>query len=531
MQARQILEQTGCYNSKEMGYARQCMAKYAKLLQPAHKKDPINNPYIRKNTALLLENQVSELKEDTTSQNLAYFPQYMLPIIRRVWPNLIANQIVSVQPMTSPAAGVFYYERKYSDRKGSMVTPNGPALAPTAKNYDGELTAGTNMAQNFGMYYSSEFINYDAVCTDTGTSTAALTNASTNCRVTEWGPIRDNGVLGQRTFSVKAFYRVKDAAGTGTLNIVATMDNSGNLVDNQPTPKVVGTFNIANGQWAITGYSEAGAAASFVDNTVIYFQYYVDWERVHQTSGASIPSVELSITMETLRAESRNLKAKWHIDAVEDMKAQNGLDAEQEIVTMFSNEVMLEVDREVIDLLIQQAGHTASYTYASTTPGEIEAIRRILTQISAVSARIHKTSGRAPANFIVTSPAVVSLLDQLSTHGDYASIEQEIVGADYGLTTADYGISRVGTLLKKWAVFCDPYMQEDKILVGLKGKTVMDAGCVYAPYVPLMITPTFFDPDDNTYRRGIRTRYALKMLRPEYYGVITVTDLPTVVSN
>jgi hypothetical protein len=192
---------------------------------------------------------------------------------------------------------------------------------------------------------------------------------------------------------------------------------------------------------------------------------------------------------------------------------------------------MLEIDRGIIADLLAGAVHSAAYTYSATVPGEVESIRQLITQVSAVSAKIHQTSGRAPANFMVVGPAVGSLLDQLSTHGDFASIEGNIKSPSYGPVTADYGIVRIGTLLRKWAVYMDPYIDETKILIGLKGKNFLDAGYVYAPYVPLQVTPTFLDPDDQTFRKGVRTRYATKMLRPEYYGVVNVSGLPTVTST
>lgn len=533
-EARQILEQAGPRSLHDAGYANACIKKWAKLLEKTDNTDPIQLPYIKKVTAVLLENQMDHLKslnEDTLSTNTGYFTKYVFPILRRVWPNLIANQIVSVQPMPSPVSGIFYYEKKYTDEKGSKVTPNGLTGVPTDMSYSGKLNAGDGMQPNFARYYSSEFIDYDAVCTNTGVATATLNQGSANCDTAEWSPIRDNGTLGQRTFTVKAFYRILDADDGGApLEVVATMNNAGHFIDDANSNDV-GTFSITNGNWAITPKGSAGAASNFASNTVVYLQYYVNWELVYQTSGAKIPSVSLDISLHTVQAESRKLKARWTVEAVDDMRALHGMEVETEIVSTFSNEVMLEVDREIIDDLIQGAQHTATYTYSATIPGEIETIRNLLTKISAMSARIHKTSGRAPANFIVCGPAVQSLLDQLSTHGDYAAIEQNIQPTAYGPLTADYGISRVGTLLRKWAVYVDPFMDETKVLVGLKGRNFLDAGYVYAPYVPLQVTPTFMDPDDFTFRKGVRTRYATKMLRAEYYGVITVSGLPTVVTT
>jgi hypothetical protein len=519
-EARQILEALGPKTVLDGSYANQCINKWKPLLESTGDRDPIQHPYIKRVTAVLLENEMDHIKalnEDTLSTNTGYFTKYVFPVLRRVWPNLIANQIVSVQPMNGPVAGIGYYEKKYQERKGSKIPVAGISNLPTAMSYDGELAAGDNMVSNFGKYYSSEFVDYDSVCTDTGTATAALTNASTNCRITDWSPIRDNATDGQRTYSVKAYYRMLDAdAASADTAVIATMNASGNLIDNTANTNNVGSFAIATGTWSITPAGSAGSASNFTNNTVVYFQYYVNWELVHQTAGAEIPAVSIDVSVATVKAESRKLKANWTVEAVDDLRALWGMDAETSFVEIFSNEVMGEIDREIIGDLVSGAQHAATYTYAATLPGEIETIRLMVTQIGAVSARIYKTSGRAPANFCVVGPGVASLLDQLSTHGDYASIPQNVQPSSYGPMTA--------------AIYLDPYMDETKILVGLKGAGYIDAGYVYAPYIPLQMTPSFLDPNDQTVRKGVRTRYATKMLRPEYYGVITVSGLPTVTS-
>ena len=148
--------------------------------------------------------------------------------------------------------------------------------------------------------------------------------------------------------------------------------------------------------------------------------------------------------------------------------------------------------------------------------------------IESVSANIHKRSLRAPGNFIVTSPAGAAILAQLTTNGDFARAASPVEAPSYGAMNSNFGITQVGTLMNKYMVYQDPFLASDKLLVGLKGQSFLDAGYVYAPYVPLQVTPTFLDPDDFTFRKGLRTRYAKKMLRNEYYGLITLNGLPTV---
>jgi len=531
LEARHLLEAAGPKSVHDKSYSAACMGKWGKVL------NGIPNGYVKKCTAILLENQMEHVKglqEDTLSTDTGAFHKYTFPILRRVWPNLIANQLVSVQPTTSPVAAMFYYEKKFDNRKGTKIPQGGITNNPTDMAYDGQLAAGDNMVQNFAKYYSSEFVDYDVTCTDTGVATATLNQGSTNCRGPEWSPIRTPAVDGQRVFYVKAYYRCLDAdAASADTGVVATLNAAGNLIDdiNPSGTQVAGTFDVATGNWTITPLGSAGTASPFTSNTVVYFQYFVNWEQVGYTAGAEIPSISLEITLYTVKVESRKLKAKWTVEAVDDMRALHGLDVETEIVSTFSNDVMLEVDREIVTDLVNGAAHAATYTYSATVPGEVESIRELITKISAMSARIHKTSGRAPANFMVVPPAIQALLDQLSTHGDYASIEQNVQQTSYGPVMSNFGISRVGTLLRKWAVYVDPYMDEDKILVGLKGNNFLDAGYVYAPYIPLQVTPTFMEPNDFTFRKGVRTRYATKMLRNEYYGVITCSGLPTVTTT
>jgi hypothetical protein len=532
-EARQLMEALGPKSIHDNDYASGCIRKWEPLLEGIPTEH--DEGWTKKTTAMLLENEMEHIKnfnEDTLSTNAGSFIKYVFPILRRVFPNLIANQLVSVQPMPSPVSGIAYYEKKYDDRKGTKIPQGSISNNPTDQSYDGELGAGDNINQNFAKYYSSEFVDYDVVCTDTGTGTSgALNQASTDCRIPNWSPIRAPGTSGQRTFYVKAYYRMLDAdAASADTPVVATVDGSGNFIDDANSNNV-GTFAVATGNWSINAAGTGGTNSPFTDNTVIYFQYFVNWELVGYTSGAEIPSIGLDVAIQEVRAESRKLKARWTVEAVDDLRALYGLDAETQLVSTFANEVMLEVDREIITDLINGAAHSIAYTYSPTVPGEIESIRQLITQVGAISAEIHRTSGRAPANFMVVPPGIGGLLDQLSTHGDFASIEQNIQSPSYGPVKSNFGICRIGTLLRKYAVYQDPYMTSTQILIGLKGNNFLDAGYVYAPYVPLQVTPTFMDPADFTFRKGVRTRYATKMLRSEYYGVINVSGLPSVTTT
>jgi hypothetical protein len=206
-----------------------------------------------------------------------------------------------------------------------------------------------------------------------------------------------------------------------------------------------------------------------------------------------------------------------------------GLDAAAEITTSFANELQIETDRSVIDDLLAGAFHRTAYTYSPNVPGELESIRRMLTQINALGAAIHRSTQRGNgANFIVVGPAVGALLDQLSTHGDYASIEQSLVPGSGNMVNGDYGIQQVGTLLKKYAVFQNPYQADTQVLVGYKGQAFYDAGYVLAPYLPIAFTPAFHDPTTLEYKQAAWRMDSQRLVRPDYYGVMTVAGLPAV---
>lgn len=440
--------------------------------------------------------------------------------------------------MTAPVGAVFYYEYNYGARKGTKVpVQKGISNYPYDQSYDGQLNAGDNMIKNFGTFYSSEYVDYDVICTD-GAGAASLTNASANCRIAGWLPIRTPGTSGQRTFSVIAYARI----ATGSADRVLTSDTSGNFKDQDGN--ACGSISFTAGTWSLSAKVSGGGADTFKSSTVIYLQYTYQTELATSAGTAQVPDVSLDISMQTVVAEGRKLRTNWSPEAADDLKALHGLDAEAELVAGISNEIALEIDRQILYEIAANPGFSTTYTHVyneATKPNtELDSIRGLLTKITAMSASIHKASGRAPANWIVTSPMVVGLLSQLSTHREFAgqlnaagiaNNVQLVTPPTYGPMMANTGIVNVGTILNQFQVFQDPYMDDSTILMGLRGASFLDAGFAFCPYIALQMTPTFQDPVDFKFKKGLRSRYATKMLRPEYYGKITVSGLPTVTSN
>jgi hypothetical protein len=531
MEARNLLQEQGAGTAADAGFVQQVASKWSPLLEG------VDNPWDRGVLAILLENQMTHMRslnEDTLSTGVGSFTKYIFPVLRRVFPNLIANQIVSVQPMTSAVGGIFTYEYKYGSTKGNA-------------------TAGNNLLEDFQKYYSSEYIDYEVkvAAADVDGAKVVWSGAvnPTERIPFKWLPVA--------ALDANKGYSVVLNWTSGGVAKSQTDDGAGGFTgDGTPANS---SIDYTTGAW------EIDATGDIPDiGTPIYATYFYNSELVAGTTApgagvsattfanadqvAAIPDVNIDISLSTVTAITRKLKARYSAEAVDDLRAFHGLNAETELVAGMANEISLELDREIITDLITQARFGASYDIA-TGPGgafgpaagaggsysELQSIRGLLTVIESMSAQIHRTSLRAPANFIVVSPQVGASLAQLSTHGDFMMVNRAIeqqVSPSYGPMNSNFGVNRLGTLMNKYAVYQDPFLGASagtpNVLVGLKGASFLDAGYVYAPYIPLQVTPTFLDPADFTFRKGLRTRYAKKMLRPEYYGAIQVTGFPTI---
>ncbi len=235
-------------------------------------------------------------------------------------------------------------------------------------------------------------------------------------------------------------------------------------------------------------------------------------------------------------AQTKKLKAKWTPELGQDLNAYHNLDAEVELTSILSEQVALEIDREILADLVN--GATAATRYWSRAPGlfvdsngaEIGAnsaapdftgtvsewYETLIETINDVSAQIHRKTLRGGANFIVCGPEIANILE--FTAGFRASVTADS-------DTGSVGAVNVGSLSKKFDVIVDPYFLRNVVLVGRRGSSFLESGYVYAPYVPLQTTPTIFGPEDFVPRKGVMTRYAKKMVRPDMYGLVVVRGL------
>ena len=250
-----------------------------------------------------------------------------------------------------------------------------------------------------------------------------------------------------------------------------------------------------------------------------------------------IPEIDIKVDSVSITAITKKLKAKWTPELGQDLNAYHNLDAEVELTSILSEQIALEIDREILEDLVK--GATAGKYYWSRHAGKFvnrltgveigattatpdftgtvsEWYETLVETINDVSAQIHRKTLRGAANFIVVGPEVANVLE--FTAGFRASVTAD---AERGTV----GAVRVGALSKKWDVYVDPYFPRNVVLVGRKGGSFLESGYVYAPYVPLQVTPTIFGTEDFVPRKGVMTRYGKKMVRPDMYGLVIVVDL------
>jgi hypothetical protein len=250
-----------------------------------------------------------------------------------------------------------------------------------------------------------------------------------------------------------------------------------------------------------------------------------------------IPEIDIKVDSIAVTAITKKLKAKWSPELGQDLNAYHNLDAEVELTSILSEQIALEIDREILSDLVK--GATAGVYHWSRHAGKFvdrtsgeeigantaapdftgtvsEWYETLIETINDVSAQIHRKTLRGGANFIVCSPEVANILE--FTAGFRASVTGD---ADSGTV----GAVKTGSLSKKWDVYVDPYFPRNVVLAGRKGGSFLESGYVYAPYVPLQVTPTIFGVEDFVPRKGVMTRYAKKMVRPDMYGIVIVSGL------
>ena len=575
--------------------------------------------------ARLLENQAKELLREASSMaagDVQGFAAVAFPIVRRVFGSLIANDLVSVQPMSLPSGLIFFLDFTFANAKldqglgslyggqrvASQIT-GGVILSEAAaersfyslnQGYSsptGSVTfslqtiiasgvVGSGLIEDIQnsltpvtigggtvATYVSKLVNYDpdlqdksvVITTASGSSGVAGANSAglaqfnrndlitmdLNASNADW-VTADTGRQVRRLTNLVG----RDAANANTaLNALSVTNASSSFVFVYESTASAGTNNITNNLSTSVDTTSAPVAFFAIDDAltnagplgaIVGTDVWGLEEPRPQFPGALsgsgvgknvIPEIDIKVDSIAVTAITKKLKAKWSPELGQDLQAYHNLDAEVELTSILSEQIALEIDREILEDLVK--GATAETYYWNRRPGwfvnrntgnnawETDAppdftgtvsewYETLLETVNDVSAQIHRKTLRGGANFLVTSPEVANILE--FTTGFRASVT-----ADTPKGTA--GAVKVGQISKKWDIYVDPYFIRNVILVGRKGSSFLESGYVYSPYVPLQVTPTIFGTEDFVPRKGVMTRYAKKMVRPDLYGLVIIQNL------
>ena len=530
---RQLLEQT-----------RQLVKKW----EPTGLLENLEDETKRHGMAVLLENQAGQLIQEasvTGGQNAEEWSGVALPLVRRIFGELAAQDFVSVQPMNLPSGLIFYLDFKYSTDQTGNHADGGDVYGNTS---------GSNVDASGGLYGAGKF-GYSINDNETGALALHASNVDNN----EY----TSGSVSFQDIDFEPDLSASMALGTSADNGLMKITTSVDAYTNQDNDGVR-AFSISGSGFdeffpAYTKINAAKTQISFIVRKSIatapgalkvkfHKQPTTDYSRTdfEQTAAGfdanaetdiGIPELDIALKSIPIIAKTRKLKAVWTPELAQDLNAYHSVDAEAELTSLLSEYISMEIDLEILDMLM--AGGTAKterwsarvgFEYDSATTlfaqssGESNAYTKgtwfqtLGNKIQSVSNAIHQKTLRGGANFLVVSPETATIIESIP--GYAADTDGDATNNQFAM-----GVQKVGALNNRYTVYKNPYMLENQILVGFRGQNFLETGAVYAPYVPLIMTPLVYDPKNFTPRKGVMTRYAKKMVRPEFYGKIVVADV------
>jgi hypothetical protein len=532
---------------------------------------------------------IEEATATGTATNSEQWAGVALPLVRRVFAEFAAKEFVSVQPMNLPSGLVFYLDFKYGSNSFGNPADNSGSVYQSIFGGSGSKAGSTD---NFvgGLYGAGRFaysIN-DKVSAVTA-STVAASLEDINWLANYYTQVAKTGSVQSIVNSISQSYANNQLWTVTTTTLQSVSAAAGNVFDASAVRSFLIDFGSSNAngtltnqffpaftkqsgtevQFVVSASAAAGPSGSIFPVNVWYSVQPKDSNRgdfednAQNTSGfgnatgrsstdtglnkdIGIPEVNLELKSEPIVAKTRKLKAVWTPELAQDLNAYHSIDAEAELTALLSEYVSMEIDLEILDMLITNvptinierwsaklnreivpnpaiAGGFAAVdqTVAGTGGYYTKATwyQTLGNKIQKVSNRIHQLTLRGGANFMVVSPTVATILE---------SIPGYVVNTDGDQAKFAMGVARVGSFASRFQVYKNPYMTDNVILIGFRGNNFLETGAVYAPYIPLVQTPLVYDPVNFTPRRGVMTRYAKKIVRPEFYGKVLVADLDTV---
>jgi len=512
------------------------------------------------NMSLLLENQAKQLVSEmnTISTNSGFtsgtegenWAGIALPLVRKVFGTIVAKEFVSVQPMNLPSGLVFFLDFQYGNTKNPFAA--GDSLYGD-RNASGQYPFATPSPEG-GLYGAGRFAystnQFSSSITSSGMTitSASFADIDYNAGAAGASDLSASIAAGRVKKMVIASFTASHAPAADKDGVRAFILTSGSVAAGDNLQFATTYSDSADELTMYVSASTAEIAASST-YTLYYNKLTTDITRGDFEASSSvavpndlsasqivIPEINVKMQSQAITAKTKKLKAVWTPEFAQDLAAYQNIDAEAELTNIMSEYISMEIDLEILDMLIADAAAGTEYwsvTSNKTIDGngtvgtsgyyntQGQWFQTLGTKVQKLSNKIHQLTLRGGANFLVTSPTVATVLESIP--GFAANNNGDAAQEEYA-----FGVQKVGTINNRYKVYKNPYFTDNLILMGYRGTQFLETGAVFAPYIPLIMTPLVYDPETFTPRKGLMTRYAKKMLRPEYYGKIYVDGLNTI---
>ena len=494
--------------------------------------------------AVLLENQARQLIDEAsstgTSANSEEWSGVALPLVRKIFGELAAQEFVSVQPMNLPSGLIFYLDFKYGTAQPGFG--DGEHVFGVTSG-SGDPTAGLYGAGRFGYSVNEHLSTANATVAATGSATWAMVDFEPDLSSSIAGaaPALKRVDIPLSSMSNPDKEGVRAFKPTGSTAITAYYPSYTKVLDGVNGNEVAPSSTKATHVRFIIDEASAQAVTSV---SVFYHKQPTDTTRgdfedtpTEPATDSGIPEIDIAMRSIPIVAKTRKLKAVWTPELAQDLNAYHSVDAEAELTSLLSEYVSMEIDLEILDMLRLNA-QAKTERWSAKVGFEFDSATSLFTEVSgnsnaytkgdwfqtlgnkiqSVSNAIHQKTLRGGANFVVVSPEVATVLESIP--GYATSSDGDSTNNSYAM-----GVQKAGLLNNRYTVYKNPYQFENVILVGFRGSNFLETGAVYAPYVPMIMTPLVYDPTNFTPRKGVMTRYAKEIVRPEFYGKVIVADI------
>jgi hypothetical protein len=492
--------------------------------------------------AVLLENQARQLIDESsktgTASNSEEWSGVALPLVRRIFGELAAQDFVSVQPMNLPSGLIFYLDFKYGTTQTGQHAKTSDIHGNTSAS-NADAAGGLYGAGKFGYSINDQESSVIAV--------GSITRTSASWAEVEFEPSLSSSIASGASLPIFKLAIAKSAISStadweGARAFAVSGSTVGTHYPAYTSTDATNVYFYVKGSDNTVGQAGAGVGVKYhlqpADTSRGDFeQSTFTTPSPNSADDVDIPEIDIALRSVSIVAKTRKLKAVWTPELAQDLNAYHSVDAEAELTSMLSEYISMEIDLEILDMLKQNANAKTEY-WSAKTGFEYDSANSLFTEVSAnsnaytkgewfqtlgnklqaVSNVIHQKTLRGGANFIVVSPETATVIESIP--GYAADTDGDAAKSSYAM-----GVQKVGLLSNRYTVYKNPYMLENDILLGFRGSNFLETGAVYAPYVPLIMTPLVYDPVNFTPRKGVMTRYAKKMVRPEFYGKVIVADV------